>query len=124
MRSQPKYNFFKNTHYALKGLSDIFTNEKSFKIEVFIIIPLCIVSLFLPVSVAEHILLAGCLALILIIECINSAIERVVDLVTKDFTPLAGAAKDAGSAAVFITIIFAIFTWIMIFLEYFGLKNL
>ena len=33
MRNQPKYNFFKNTSYALDGLIDIVKNEKSFKIE-------------------------------------------------------------------------------------------
>lgn len=31
MRNQPKYNFFKNTSYALKGLRDLITTETSFK---------------------------------------------------------------------------------------------
>ena len=36
MRNQPKYNFFKNTSYALKGLIDLIKTETSFKIELII----------------------------------------------------------------------------------------
>lgn len=40
--------------------------------------------------------------LALILECVNSAIERVVDLASPEFHKLAGAAKDAASVAVMI----------------------
>ena len=42
------------------------------------------------------------MALVLILECVNSAIERVVDLASPGIHALAGAAKDAGSASVMI----------------------
>ena len=42
------------------------------------------------------------MVLALILECVNSAIERVVDLASPEFHKLAGAAKDAASAAVMI----------------------
>ena len=54
------------------------------------------------------------------VECINSAIERVVDLAQPDFHPLAGAAKDAASAAVNLAIILAIVVWGAIFLGMLG----
>ncbi len=38
MRNQPKYNFFKNTSYALKGIVDLLKTETSFKIELIITI--------------------------------------------------------------------------------------
>ena len=50
-------------------------------------------------------------------ETINSAIERAVDLVTQEYSELAGRAKDVGSFAVFLSIFIFITTWIMIILE-------
>jgi len=49
-----------------------------------------------------------------IIELLNSAIEATVDRVSLDKHPLAKRAKDIGSAAVFLTIMNAILTWIII----------
>lgn len=38
MRNQPKYNFFKNTNYALEGLKDLIKTETSFKLELIIVL--------------------------------------------------------------------------------------
>lgn len=113
MRNQPKYNFFKNTKYALDGLCEIYGKESSFRIEIYIIIPLIVVSFFLPTSLDSHIVLIVSLIFVLFAECVNSAIERCVDLCTRDIHPLAKAAKDAGSAAVFLSIVIAAIVWVL-----------
>ena len=51
------------------------------------------------------------LVLILIVEALNGAIERVVDLVTLEYHEMAKRAKDAGSTSVLISVLFAIFVW-------------
>ncbi len=117
MRNQPKYSFFKNSSYAFSGLFDIISSEKSFKIELAIIIPLLIVSVFLNLTLSEHLLLAAVLFLILVVECINSSIERAVDLTTTNYHILAKKAKDAASAAVFLSICLAGLVWISIKLK-------
>ncbi len=111
MRRQPKYNFFKNTSYALKGLADIIKNETSFKIELTLLIPVVLVILYLNIGIVEKILLFVSYFFILIAETINSAIERVVDLVTLDHHEMAGRAKDVGSTIVFLSIIQALVVW-------------
>ena len=116
MRRQPKYNFFKNTSYALKGLADIIKNETSFKIELTLLIPVVLVILYWDIDVEQKILLFVSYFFILIAETINSAIERVVDLVTLDHHEMAGRAKDVGSAIVFLSIAQAIVVWLFIFL--------
>ena len=108
---KPKYRFFNNAKYALSGIYCMFKMETSFRIELFIIIPACIFSFFLPISMLEHIALVGVLFVILIVECINSAIESCVDLVTEEFHTKAKIAKDCGSSAVFFSVCLAIFTW-------------
>jgi diacylglycerol kinase (ATP) len=58
--------------------------------------------------------------LVLIAEAINSAIERVVDLVTKEYHPMAGRAKDVGSSIVFLSIVHAFIMWICLILKNFN----
>ncbi len=111
MRNQPKYNFFKNTGYALKGLLDLIKTEISFKIELVIVILLLPVIFLIDVLFVNKILMFISLMGILIAEAINSAIERVVDLVTLEYHEMAGRAKDIGSTVVFLSIIVFIVTW-------------
>ncbi|WP_086247567.1 diacylglycerol kinase [Campylobacter vicugnae] len=108
---KPKYHFYSNTIYALSGLKAMVKNEHSFRIELFIIIPLFIAIWFLPLSGIEQTILGMSLLFILAMECVNSAIEACIDLVSPNFHPLAKVAKDCGSAAVFIAISSAVLCW-------------
>jgi len=121
MRNQPKYNFIKNTTYALKGLKNIISTESSFRIELIVTLLALPLIYFVDTSLTNKILLLFSLLLVLLSEAVNSAIERVVDLVTLEHHALAGQAKDAGSAAVFISIMIASFTWIIIVADSFNL---
>ncbi|MGE4397441.1 MAG: diacylglycerol kinase [Sulfurimonas sp.] len=114
MRNQPKYSFFKNTNYALKGLKDMIKTEKSFKIELAVSVILLSVIFLLEVSLVHKLLMFMSLMGMLIAEAINSAIERTVDLVTLEHHNMAGRAKDAGSAVVFLSIAVLIITWTVI----------
>ena len=113
---KPKYDCYCSTLYALSGIKAMWRGEKSFRIEIFIIIPLFISIWFLPLSSIEQIILGMSLLFILAMECVNSAIEACIDLVSPDFHPLAKVAKDCGSAAVFISICTAVLAWGVILL--------
>ncbi len=117
MRNQPKYNFLKNTSYALKGLVDLIKTETSFKIELIITIILLPVIVFIDTTLTNKALMFISLMGMLLAETINSAIERVVDLVTLEHHDMAGRAKDVGSAIVFLSIFVFIVTWIIVFLD-------
>ena len=108
---KPKYNFFKNSKFAFEGLAAMLKNEAAFRTELCVIVPLAVVSLFLPISTAQHALLIAVFGLVLICECVNTAIEAVVDLVSPGFHPLAKIAKDCASAAVCVSIGTAAITW-------------
>ncbi len=111
---KPKYHFLNNTKYALEGLKALIKNEISFCLELLIIIPALIFSLFLDLSLVEHLLLIIVLMLILITEALNSALEACVDLACEKWHEKAKLAKDCGSAAVFFSIILALITWLCI----------
>jgi len=111
LRNQPKYNFFKNTNYALKGLKDLIKYETSFKIELIIAIILMPTLFIIDVTIISKLLMFTSLTGMLLAEAINSAIERVVDLVTLEHHEMAGRAKDVGSTVVFISIFIFVVTW-------------
>ena len=68
---------------------------------------------------AEHIIIISMLAIFLLaMELMNTAIEHTVDMVTKEFHPLAKKAKDCGSAASFVIAVLAIIVVVYIFLTY------
>lgn len=111
MRNQPKYTIFKNTTYALSGLVDMLKTETSFKIELFLSIFLIPVILIIDVTLTNKLFMFISLMGVLIAETINSAIERVVDLVTLEHHPMAGRAKDVGSSIVFLSIAVFVVVW-------------
>jgi undecaprenol kinase len=49
----------------------------------------------------------------------NTAAERVVDLITKEYHPLAKQAKDLAAGAVFIYAVITVVIGIIIFIPYF-----
>ena len=108
---KPKYKFFANASYALAGVLAMLKNEVAFRIELAFIIPALIISVFLPVNFEQHLILAGVLCIIIIAECVNSAIEACVDLVTENFHEKAKIAKDCASAGVFFSIVLAVGVW-------------
>ncbi len=59
----------------------------------------------------ERALLIGTCLLVLIVELLNSAIEAVVDRIGQDLHELSGQAKDMGSAAVLLSLAFAVLVW-------------
>ncbi|MEA3498226.1 MAG: diacylglycerol kinase [Campylobacterota bacterium] len=114
MNNKPKYHIFKNTQYAIDGLVHAFKTESSFKLELLasiFIIPLIFI---LDMETSSKLALLITAFLVLIVELLNSAVENVVDLVTKDIHPLAKSAKDIGATAVMFSIILHLCCWVLV----------
>ena len=100
--------------YSMQGLKSCFEFEEAFRQEVFLLIPLLPLALWLGETPVERAILVGGLFLVLIVELLNSAIEANVDRVGLERHELSGRAKDIASAAVFTSIAFCIVTWALI----------
>ena len=111
MNNKPKYHLFKNTQYALDGLIHAFKTESSFKLELLAGMFIIPTIFLLDLTVMSQIVLLVTAFLILIVELLNSAVENVVDLVTKEIHPLAKNAKDIGATAVMFSIVLHISCW-------------
>jgi len=101
--------------YSWQGISYAFRNEAAFRQECALLLIAIIVALVSDISATQKTLLIGSVTFVLIVEIINSAIEAVVDRFGKEFHPLSKAAKDMGSAAVFIALALAASVWLLVF---------
>jgi diacylglycerol kinase (ATP) len=119
--NKPKYTLFRNTTYALAGLADIIKHESSFKAQILLFVIMSIVAWLLPISFGYAAVLNISLFIPIAAEVTNSAIERVVDLVTLEYHELAKRAKDAGAALVFISLLVAGTIWFVVLLLAFEL---
>lgn len=105
------YNAF---FYSMAGFKACFEHEEAFRQEVFVLIPLVPVGLWLGDGGVEKALLVGSMLIVPIVELLNSAIEANVDRVGMERHELSGRAKDIASAAVFLSIILAVMVWVLI----------
>lgn len=112
MHNKPKYTLWKNTTYALAGLVDVVKHESSFKLQILLFVVANIIAWLLPIETVYQLVLSISLFIPLLAELANSAIERVVDLVTKEYHILAKQAKDAGAALVFVSLITLASIWL------------
>lgn len=97
--------------YSMKGLKACFALEEAFRQEVFALIPLVPLALWLGETPVERAMLVGSLLIVPIVELLNSAIEASVDRVGMERHELSGRAKDIASAAVFVSVAFAWAIW-------------
>lgn len=116
MNNKPKYHLFKNAKYAIDGLIHAFKTESSFKLELLAGVFIIPIIFLIEIDTNSKLILLATAFLVLIVELLNSAIENVVDLVTKDIHPLAKNAKDIGATAVLFSIILHLSCWFIIIL--------
>ena len=97
--------------YSWQGFRAAYASEEAFRHELWAAVVLVVLAFFLPVSGAARAVMIAAVLLVPIVELLNSAIEAVVDRVSFEPHPLAGVAKDVGSAAVALAIINAAIVW-------------
>ena len=107
---------FKATVWSCQGLRAAWLHESSFRLEVYLLVVLAPLAIWLGVDGVERALLLGSCLLVLAVELLNSAIEAVIERYGPEFHELAGRAKDMGSAAVFVTMVNVLVVWGLILL--------
>lgn len=97
--------------YSMAGFRACFLHEEAFRLEVYVVVPLVPVSLWVGESAVERALLLASLLLVPTIELLNSAVEATVDRIGTEHHELSGRAKDICSSAVLLAIVLALAVW-------------
>ncbi|ANI85007.1 diacylglycerol kinase [Kosakonia oryzae] len=105
--------------YSWKGVRAAWINEAAFRQELLAVVLAIIIACWLDIDTVTRVLLISSVSLVMIVEILNSAIEAVVDRIGTEFHELSGRAKDMGSAAVLMSILLALFTWISLLWAHF-----
>jgi diacylglycerol kinase (ATP) len=102
---------FRALKYSYDGLVAATKSEEAIRQEMFLAILLIPGSFLLNVFWLERMLMISAVLIIIMAELMNSAIEAIVDRISKAQHPLSKKAKDIGSALVFISFVNAAVVW-------------
>ncbi len=109
---------FKSFKYAINGLIKIFKEEQNLRIQFFLGLIVLILAFFYKIEKTELLLIVFSIGLVLLMETINSAVERVADLLRPRINIYIKEIKDITAAAVMIASIISLIIGITIFWPY------
>ena len=113
-RPRGLHRLYRALGHSYRGLRHAVLNDTAVReglLAAAILVPL---SILLPVSDLEHLLLVLSMMLVVLVELLNSAIEATVDRISLERHPLAGLAKDLASAAVLVAVLMSGLCWVVI----------
>ena len=110
----------KASAHSWAGLKATWSDEQAFRMEAVLGLILLPAVFWLGDSLVDYLLLFSSMVLVLIVEILNTAIETVVDRVGTEQSPLSKKAKDQGSAAVFVAMMFFVVVWLSMLAQKLG----
>ena len=106
----------KSFGYAFKGIDVVIKHEPNMKIHVVVAILVVIMAFILKVSIIEWIILVLLIGAVLAAETINTTIENLVDMYTKEYDEKAKIVKDTAAGTVLILAITSAIIGLIIFI--------
>lgn len=110
--------FGRSVKHALRGLAYVLRYEKNFQNQVIIAILVTIAMFYFNLTRGERIILFLVIMEVLVMELLNTVVERVVDILKPRIHPYARLIKDLMASAVLVSAILAIVIGIIIFLPH------
>lgn len=102
--------------FAWNGVREVFKSERNFRIHLTVAIFVLTAAFVFQLSAVEWMILITIISVILSLEMINSAIEKLLDYIHPDHHPLIGAIKDITAGAVLVSSIGSVFIGFILFL--------
>ena len=101
------------TSYSFAGLRAAIRHEAAFRQELALGLPMLLLVPWLAPGRWQALMMAGSVVAVLVVELLNSALEALADALSVERHPLLGRAKDMGSAAVMLSLVFAVAVWVV-----------
>lgn len=93
----------------------LFRTQTNARIHAMAAVAVVVAGLVFHISAGEWCAVVGAIALVLVTEAINTAIEAVVDLASPEVHPLAERAKDVAAGAVLIAAVVSVMIGLIVF---------
>ncbi|EIA19539.1 diacylglycerol kinase family protein [Listeria fleischmannii] len=104
--------------HAFTGIKTAVAEERNMKIHLIVALVVLACAGGFQVTKSEWLILLICIFIVIILEMVNTAIERAVDTVTTEFLPEAKKAKDVAAGAVLIASLMSFIIGLIIFIPY------
>jgi len=114
MRNRKLRQSFSN---AWTGMVESIKNERNLRIHVAAMCLVTIAGVVLSIDLVRWALLLMAFGLVIVTELLNTAVERLVDMVTTEHCEEARQVKDMAAGAVLVAAFFAVLTGIAVFME-------
>jgi diacylglycerol kinase len=101
---------------AWKGLTEIFLQEQNFRIQLFFGLIVLLASMLLKISISSILLLVCLVMLVLVLEVLNSVVERILDVLKPRLHSQVKMIKDMMAGAVLLASIGCVIVGLTIFL--------
>ncbi len=111
--------FLNSFSYAFSGLVYAFKTQLNFKIHCVFAVLVIALGVYSKLALAEWLWIVFAIGLVMITELLNTAIEVLVDLISPQKHPKAGAIKDIAAAAVLVSALTAVIIGLCIFVSKF-----
>ena len=108
----------KSFAYAFQGIASFLKKEHNAWIHCTAIVVVTGAGFHFDITSTEWCVVLLCFGMVLAAEAFNTAIERLVNLVSPDYHPIAGDVKDVAAGAVLICAIVAAIIGMIVFLPY------
>lgn len=105
--------------YAWKGIQSCVGKEQNLSFHLIAAMAVIIAGIVLGITRTEWIMVVMCIGTVIAAELFNTAIEKLVDLVSPERHPVAGQVKDIAAGAVLICTVAAAIIGLIIFIPYF-----
>ena len=102
--------------YSVEGILAAWKSEEAIKVELTLLPILIVLALYFAPGKIEKILLIGSAILVLIVELLNTGLEKTIDRISAERHELSKIVKDIGSAAVLAALLNLLMVWGIIFL--------
>jgi diacylglycerol kinase (ATP) len=109
-------NLIESFNYAFEGIIHTLKTQRNMRLHFLAATVILLSSLVFKLSKLEILLLFLTIAFVIVAEMINTAVEVVVDLITKEHHPLAAIAKNVAAGAVLIAAVMAVVVGYLIFI--------
>lgn len=112
-----KRSIIDSFNYAVSGIILSIKTERNMLLHYIAAILVLFASLFFDFSRLEFLILLFAVTLVIVLELMNTAIEKTVDMITMEYHPLAKLVKDIAAGAVLIAAINAFLVGYLLFFD-------
>ena len=109
---------FRSFSHAFKGIALVFQEEQNFRIQIFITFAALFAAILFKISKKEFLFVIISFTQLLVLEIINTAIEKFIDIIKPRVHHYAAIIKDIIAAAVFLSAISTAIIIIFIYYPY------